>query len=70
MHVLLLALLFSASMAVDVTVYHNGYHADLNETFFVGKVDDETSRLVRNAYDCLMAAMAACKNSFLCVLLC
>lgn len=46
---------------VDVTVYHNGYHADLNETFFVGKVDDETSRLVRNAYDCLMAAMAACK---------
>ena len=23
---------------VDISVYHNGYHADLNETFLVGKV--------------------------------
>jgi len=46
---------------VDVTIYHNGYHADLNETFFVGKVDDATASLVKIAYDSLMAAMAACK---------
>jgi Xaa-Pro aminopeptidase len=27
---------------VDISVYHNGYHADLNETFLVGKVDAES----------------------------
>ena len=48
---------------MDVTIYHNGYHADLNETFFVGKVDDATASLVKIAYDSLMAAMAACKSN-------
>ena len=41
-------------------MYHNGYHADLNETFLVGKVDDETLRLVKTTYESLMAAIAAC----------
>ena len=40
--------------AVDVTVYHNGYHGDLNETVFVGKVDEAVQNLVQVAYECLM----------------
>jgi len=46
---------------VDVTVYHNGYHADLNETFYVGEVDADTKRLVKCAYECLDLAIKACK---------
>lgn len=46
---------------VDVTVYHNGYHGDLNETFLVGKVDEESLRLVKCTYDALMGAIALCK---------
>ncbi|XP_070559189.1 methionine aminopeptidase 1-like [Ptychodera flava] len=42
---------------VDVTVYHNGYHGDLNETFFVGKVDDRSKQLVRVTHECLMHAI-------------
>lgn len=47
-------------LAVDISVYHNGYHGDLNETFLVGKVDDESFRLVKTTYDSLMAAIAEC----------
>ena len=47
-------LLFSI---VDVTCFHNGYHGDLNETLFVGKVDEESKNLVQTAYDSLMAAI-------------
>jgi len=38
---------------VDVTVYHRGFHGDLNETFFVGKVDDASKKLVQTTYECL-----------------
>lgn len=34
-------------MNVDVTVYLNGYHGDLNETYVVGNVDDASKRLIR-----------------------
>jgi len=40
--------------AVDVTVYHDGFHGDLNETFFVGRVDDASKKLVQTAYECMM----------------
>jgi methionyl aminopeptidase len=46
---------------VDVTVYHGGYHGDLNETFVVGEVDDRSKQLIKCAHDSLMAAAAACK---------
>lgn len=42
---------------VDVSVYYNGYHGDLNETFFVGNVDEDSVRLVKCAYDALAAAI-------------
>ncbi|XP_062509464.1 methionine aminopeptidase 1-like [Corticium candelabrum] len=46
---------------VDVTVYHDGYHGDLNETYFVGNVDDEGKRIVNVAYECLDQAIRAVK---------
>ena len=45
-------------IAVDITVYHGGFHGDLNETFFVGKVDDASRRLVETAYECMMKGIA------------
>jgi len=46
---------------VDVTVYHRGFHGDLNETFFVGEVDDAAKTLVRVTHECLMQAIAYVK---------
>ena len=43
---------------VDVSVYYNGFHGDLNETFFVGDVDRGAVRLVECAYRSLAAAIA------------
>jgi len=41
---------------LDVSVYHRGFHADLNETFFIGNCDDDSHRVVRTAYNALHAA--------------
>ena len=38
---------------LDVTVYYNGVYGNLNETFFVGKVDESSQQLVRCTYECL-----------------
>ena len=43
---------------VDVTVFHRGYHSDLNETFYVGEVDAASKHLVRTAAECLQKAIA------------
>ena len=41
-----------------MTVYHRGYHGDLNETFFVGdKVSEENRKLVAVTYECLQKAI-------------
>lgn len=42
---------------VDVTVYHNGFHGDLNETFLVGNVKPEVRKLVEVTYECLSKAI-------------
>jgi methionyl aminopeptidase len=42
---------------IDVSVYKDGYHGDLNETFMVGEVDKDSKRLVECAYRCLAAAI-------------
>jgi methionyl aminopeptidase len=41
---------------LDVSVFHDGYHADLNETFFIGDCDEDAHRVVRTAYNCLLEA--------------
>ena len=38
-------------------MYHGGYHGDLNETFFVGEVDDKYKKLVRVTHECLQQAI-------------
>lgn len=48
-------------VSVDVTVYHRGYHGDLNETFFVGNVDEKAKNLVKVTYECLMQSIEAGK---------
>ncbi|XP_051941761.1 methionine aminopeptidase 1 isoform X1 [Hippocampus zosterae] len=46
---------------VDITVYHNGFHGDLNETFYVGEVDEGAKKLVQTTYECLMQAIDSVK---------
>lgn len=46
---------------VDISVYYKGMHSDLNETFFVGKVDKDSKRLVEGAYLSLMESIKMCK---------
>jgi hypothetical protein len=59
---------------LDVTIYKDGMHADLNETFLVGDVSDEHVELVKTAYKCLQEATNSVKvstnvSSFLILLL-
>ena len=54
---------FSSSCSpVDITVYKNGFHGDLNETFFVGEVDEGAQKLVRVAHECLMKGISIGKG--------
>jgi len=46
---------------IDISVYKNGYHADLNETYFVGKVSNSSKILIKATYDSLMKAIEYCK---------
>ncbi|XP_019464961.1 PREDICTED: methionine aminopeptidase 1A-like isoform X2 [Lupinus angustifolius] len=46
---------------VDVTVYYKGVHGDLNETYFVGNVDEESCQLVKCTYECLEKAISIVK---------
>ena len=46
---------------LDVTVYHHGYHGDLNETYLVGSVDKKGKNLVKSTYNALMKAIEICK---------
>jgi len=44
---------------VDVSVFKDGFHADLNETFCVGNVDAKSKELIKAAHDALMKALEA-----------
>ena len=44
---------------VDITIYYNGFHGDLNETYFVGEVDEESKQLVKVTYECINQAIAS-----------
>ncbi|ROW14169.1 hypothetical protein VPNG_04292 [Cytospora leucostoma] len=49
---------------LDVTLYHEGYHGDLNETYYVGdraKSDPDTVRVVETARECLELAIKEVK---------
>lgn len=49
---------------LDVTLYHGGFHGDLNETYYVGEralADEESIRVVETARECLDHAIAIVK---------
>jgi len=46
---------------VDVTVYHGGYHGDLNETFLIGEVSPEAKKLVKTTWECLQKSIEESK---------
>ena len=52
-----LCITFFRLFPVDITVCHRGYHGDLNETFFVGNVDEKSKTLVRVTHECLCQAI-------------
>lgn len=43
---------------VDITVYHRGFHGDLNETMFIGDVSPSSQKLVQVTYESLQKAAA------------
>jgi len=46
---------------VDISVFKDGFHGDLNETFLVGKVAKSSKQLVAKTYESLEKAIAYCK---------
>jgi methionyl aminopeptidase len=49
---------------IDISLYHEGYHADLNETYYIGdraKADPDTVRVVETARECLEESIKAVK---------
>ncbi|MFG1588321.1 M24 family metallopeptidase [Staphylococcus aureus] len=50
---------------VDISTFHRGFHGDLNETFFVGDVDEKAKTLVRVTHECLEKAISIGKFSHL-----
>eukprot|EP01103_Thecamoeba_quadrilineata_P015953 TRINITY_DN5195_c0_g2_i2.p1 TRINITY_DN5195_c0_g2~~TRINITY_DN5195_c0_g2_i2.p1 ORF type:complete len:358 (-),score=58.00 TRINITY_DN5195_c0_g2_i2:118-1170(-) len=42
---------------IDISVFYDGYHSDLNETFFVGNVDEASKHLVNTTRECLQKAI-------------
>jgi len=50
---------------IDVTVYKHGFHADLNETYLVGNVDEAGKALVRTSFECLEHAIQTVKPGML-----
>ncbi|PVU92108.1 hypothetical protein BB559_003841 [Furculomyces boomerangus] len=46
---------------IDVTLYHNGYHGDLNETYIIGETDSAGLKLVQTTKKCLELAIEKVK---------
>lgn len=46
---------------LDVTLYHGGFHGDLNATYPVGKIDEDSARLIATTKEAMEAAIALVK---------
>ncbi|KAJ7774792.1 peptidase M24, structural domain-containing protein [Mycena metata] len=46
---------------LDVSVYYQGYHGDVNGTYPVGNIDDESAKLIRTSRECLDKSIEMCK---------
>ncbi|KAG5955227.1 hypothetical protein E4U13_004627 [Claviceps humidiphila] len=62
------ALLDGDILNIDISLYHQGYHADLNETYYIGdkaKADPDNVRVVEAARECLDEAIKLVKPGVL-----
>lgn len=50
---------------LDISIFYDGFHADLNETYLVGNVDETGRKLVSNARKCLDEAIKLVKPGML-----
>lgn len=48
-------------MNIDVTLYYDGFHGDLNETYPVGKIHEDSEQLIRTTRQALDEAIKICK---------
>ncbi|KAF8211679.1 peptidase M24, structural domain-containing protein [Mycena galopus ATCC 62051] len=46
---------------LDVSVYYQGFHGDVNGTCPVGQIDDESAKLICTARECLDKSIEICK---------
>ncbi|KAJ7579147.1 peptidase M24, structural domain-containing protein [Mycena floridula] len=46
---------------LDVSCFYEGYHGDVNGTYPVGKIDEESRKLLKTARECLDEAIKLCK---------
>lgn len=46
---------------LDVTLFYDGFHGDLNETYTIGEVDQAGIKLISSAKECLEEAIKICK---------
>jgi methionyl aminopeptidase len=51
---------------IDITVFKDGFHGDLNETFLVGNVAPAYKKLIRTTYESLQHAINAVKPGVAC----
>ncbi|KAI4527840.1 methionine aminopeptidase [Schizophyllum commune Tattone D] len=50
---------------IDVSLYYDGMHGDLNATYPVGKIDEESEKLIRTTRQALDEAIKLCKPGVL-----
>ena len=55
---------------IDITVYKDGFHGDLNETFLVGNVEQKYKDLIKNTYFGMMNAIEHGLFLFFCFCFC
>ncbi|KAJ1977058.1 Methionine aminopeptidase 1 [Dimargaris cristalligena] len=46
---------------IDISIYLNGFHSDMNKTYFVGNVDEKSRKLVNTTRECLDLAIKLVK---------
>ncbi|KAI9503669.1 Methionine aminopeptidase 1 [Coemansia spiralis] len=46
---------------IDISLYRDGFHTDLNKTYFVGNVNEKSKKLVKTTRECLQKAISLVK---------
>jgi methionyl aminopeptidase len=47
-------------IAIDITVYYNGFHGDCCATFPVGAISERAQRIIDTAKECLAKGIEQC----------